>query len=84
MAHCLNLPYKRNNPRSVRGARRRGWIVVFITEQAAKQLSKNMLWMSLNLWCEKYCEGYWISSHYLVEFAFEKSADATLFQLKWA
>jgi hypothetical protein len=57
---------------------------VFITEQAAKQLSKNMLWMSLNRWCEKHCEGYWISSHYLVEFAFEKSADATLFQLKWA
>lgn len=82
-SRCLHLPYKSSNPRSVRGARRKGWTVISIAESTAEKISKSMSWVSLNIWCELHCSGYWLSSFYLVDFAFENAADATLFRLKW-
>lgn len=79
---CLRLPYKASNPRSVRGARRQGWAVVKST-QVMNREGKPMTHIALNIWCERYCSGYWLSSFYLSEFAFENLADATLFKLKW-
>lgn len=79
---CLHLPYKASNPRSVRGARRRGWAVVTSTRVMNRD-GKPMTHVALNIWCERYCTGYWLSSFFLSEFAFEDPADATLFKLKW-
>ena len=82
MARCLNLLYKRNNPRSVRGARRQGWTVIKSSRMYTRD-NKPVGWLGLNLWCETHCAGYWVSSYDLAEFAFENSADATFFIMKW-
>lgn len=79
---CLHLPYKASNPRTVRGARRQGWTVAKANRGQTKD-GNTIPWIGLNIWCESHCSGYWLSSHVLSEFAFEKPADATLFKLKW-
>jgi hypothetical protein len=83
MAHSLNLPYKRNNPRSIRGARRRGWHVVDVD---LRKLSgeRDVSWMALCIWIDRGPCGYWVASHWLRQFAFESGADAVAFKLKWA
>ena len=79
MARSLYLPYKATNPRSVRGARRRGWTVTKPRASYVEQTS----WMGLTLWAEVSMSGYWIANFQRREFAFEKSSDATAFLLKW-
>lgn len=79
MARNLGLPYRPTNPRTVRGAKKRGWTVVEVN------LSKieNTSWVGLSIWADNYLSGYWVNSFFLRQFAFEKAADATAFQLKW-
>lgn len=79
MSRSLYLPYRSSNPRSVRGARKRGWTVVQPDPTRAEHTS----WLGLNIWCEQVMSGYWISSFRLREFAFEKQSDALMFKLKW-
>ncbi len=79
MARCLNLPYKRHNPRSVRGAVKRGWHVVEVDTR-----KRDVSWMTLCLWAERGLGGYWVASHWLKQFAFESGADAVAFKLKWS
>lgn len=83
MARNLGLPYRADNPRSVRGARKRGWTVVRSGQAAFKNGEVRASWLGLNIWAERTCRGYWVSSFFLGEFAFEDTADATAFQLKW-
>jgi hypothetical protein len=83
MAHCLNLPYKRNNPRTVRGAVKRGWHVVEVDSRKLLN-ERNIRWMTLCLWAERSLGGYWVASHWLRQFAFESGADAVAFKLKWS
>ena len=78
MARCLNLPYKPHNPRSVRGAVKRGWYVVDVDLR-----KRDVSWMVLCVWAERGLGGYWVASHWLKQFAFESGADAVAFQLKW-
>ena len=78
MARCLNLPFKPHNPRSVRGAVKRGWYVVDVDLR-----KRDVSWMTLCLWAERGLGGYWVASHWLKQFAFESGADAVAFQLKW-
>ena len=82
MSRCMGLPYKPSNPRSVRGAKKRGWYVVNANKGKWKE---NLSWLGLNIWTEQTCSGYWISSWswHNSEFAFENPADATMFTLKW-
>lgn len=75
----LSLPYRATNPRSVRGARRRGWTTLNPRPNYVEKVS----WMGLNIWCEINCSGYWVSSFQRREFAFENSGDAVAFGLKW-
>ena len=79
MSRSLYLPYRATNPRTVRGARKRGWTVVRPNTNYVTQTS----WLRLNLWCEQGMSGYWVSSFQLREFAFEKQSDALMFKLKW-
>jgi hypothetical protein len=46
MARCLNLPYKPHNPRSVRGARKRGWHVVDI-DLGRLRSERDVSWLAL-------------------------------------
>jgi hypothetical protein len=82
VARCLNLPYKPHNPRSVRGARKRGWHVVEVDLQKLSY-QRNIGWMTVCLWAERDLGGYWVASHWLRQFAFESGADAVAFKLKW-
>jgi hypothetical protein len=79
MARSLYLPYRATNPRTVRGAKRRGWTAVSPRNNYSEQTS----WMGLNIWAERSAAGYWVSSFSVREFAFEKPSDATAFLLKW-
>lgn len=77
---AYSQPYKKNNPRTVRGAVKRGWTVIVPKGSYVEQLS----WIGLNIWCEQRMSGYWVSSFQRREFAFENPADAMFFQMKWA
>lgn len=79
MSRTLHLPYKSTNPRTVRGAKKRGWYVVTPKPGYVETTS----WMGLNIWCDSSLSGYWVASFYHREFAFEKGADAVAFQMKW-
>ena len=79
MARCRNLPYKPQNPRSVRGAVKRGWHVVEVDLR-----KRDASWMVLCLWAERGLDGYWVASLWLQKFAFESGADAMAFKLKWS
>ena len=79
MARPFCLPYRATNPRSIRGAKKRGWTVVRVRNNYSETTS----WMGLNIWCERGVGGYWLSSFHYREFAFENGQDATMFKLKW-
>ena len=79
MSRNLGLPYKATNPRSVRGAKKRGWTVISVDLNYVKNCS----WLGLNIWCDHQMGGYWVSSFMLREFAFEDGKDAVAFKLKW-
>ena len=79
MSRGLYLPYKSTNPRTIRGAKKRGWYVVKPSPNYVERVS----WMGLNIWCDRTMGGYWLSSFHFREFAFEKGADAVAFQMKW-
>ena len=77
MARNLYLPFKPTNPRTVRGAQKRGWSVV------EPRRMDHVSWMGLNIWAERAMTGYWVSSYAKFAFAFERESDAVMFQLKW-
>lgn len=79
MSRCLHLPYKPTNPRTIRGAKKRGWYVIRPNPNYVERAS----WMGLNVWCERSLGGYWVSSFIHRKFAFESGADAVAFQIKW-
>ena len=79
MGRSLYLPYRASNPRSIRGAKKRGWTVI----RAGNNYPERSSWLGLNIWCEANSSGYWISSFHYREFAFEHSQDAVMFKLKW-
>ena len=83
MARNLNLPFKKTNPRSIRGAKKRGWHVVKSGTAGFKNGELKATWLGLNIWADSACRGYWVSSFYYGEFAFEDPADATAFTMKW-
>ena len=79
MARNLHLPYKSTNPRTIRGAKKRGWYVIRPNPNYVERAS----WMGLNIWCDRATSGHWVSSFIHRKFAFEKGADALAFQMKW-
>ena len=79
MSRNFSLPYKASNPRSVRGAKRRGWTVVAPNPNYVEKTS----WIGLCVWADATAGGYWVNSFGRREFAFEKGSDALAFHLKW-
>ena len=79
MSRNLHLPYLATNPRTVRGAKKRGWTVIKPNPNYVEKVS----WMGLNIWADRTAAGYWVASFSLREFAFERGSDAMAFQLKW-
>lgn len=76
------LPYKKSNPRSVRGASRRGWHVVDISDDAFKKINQSFLGLTLE--ADRQCKGYYVSQYWpQAKFAFEHLDDAAYFTLRW-
>lgn len=73
---------KRRLPRSVRGAKRRGWIVVEPTYDPTKE--GNPSYLGLQIWTDFNSTGKYVSSFDPTKFAFEKPEDAMFFKLKWS
>ena len=76
----INRPYRNTNPRSVRGARKKGWHIVKVPNS---YVEKNVSWMGVEMWAVHQAKGNFISSFALREFAFEKTEDASWFTMKW-
>lgn len=70
---------KRRYPRSVRGAKRRGWTVVEPKNYADKGAS----YLGLMIWTDRNAKGKYVSSFEPTRFAFENEGDAAWFALKW-
>lgn len=81
MTRNLYKPYKANNPRTVRGAKKRNWFVVDVPFDVLTR--KQVSWLGLELWAERHSEGYWVSSYMNREFAFESEQDASKFIVQW-
>jgi hypothetical protein len=79
MARSFNLPYKSSNPRTVRGAKKRGWYVIDVPPIQDPKLS----WLGLCVWADRSLKGHFVNSFHLRQFAFEQGADAVAFKLKW-
>lgn len=79
MARNLSLPYKPSNPRTVRGAKKRGWTVLKPNPNYVEKAS----WLGLCIWCDRSLGGHWVNSFFHREFAFEHEKDALAFQIKW-
>lgn len=73
---------KRKYPRSVRGAVRRGWIVVEPKYDPTRV--NNPSYLGLQIWTDCNVQGKYVSSFRPTKFAFELEKDATWFSLKWS
>jgi hypothetical protein len=79
----LNLPYKKNNPRTVRGALRRGWYEVKVPDNYVEKLG--LSFVGLQIYAGKQSKGHHVSQFLpRPRFAFESIDDAAFFTLKWS
>lgn len=77
------MPYKKNNPRSVRGAIRRGWYAVGVPDNYTEKLGLSFLGLQIS--ADQQSKGHYVCQ-YLPKprFAFESIEDAAWFTLKWS
>ena len=79
--YIINRPYRKNNPRSVRGARRSGWHVIEVSNAMLSQRQSS--WMGMELWATKHLQHNFVGSWSLGQVAIESEADASMFVLTW-
>lgn len=72
---------KRKYPRSVRGAKRRGWVVLEVEHKKIEEGAPSYL--GLQIWTDRNAKGKWVSAFNPTKFAFELERDASWFALKW-
>jgi hypothetical protein len=71
---------KKNYPRNIRGAVRRGWPVI----RPEGFIDKDVSWLGLLIWTDRNAKGRYVCSYNTCEFAFELERDASWFALKWS
>jgi hypothetical protein len=71
---------RKNKPKSVRGALRRGWTVIEVKDYAGKNVS----YLGLQIWTDRNVKGKYVSSFMPTQFAFELEKDANWFALRWS
>ena len=77
----INRPWRATNPRTVRGARKKGWHIVKVP--GLYREGKNTSWLGLQIWTLQQTKGNFVNSFALREFAFELEEDASWFTMKW-
>jgi hypothetical protein len=75
--------WRRTNPRSVRGAVRRGWHLVDLTGVSLAE-KFNVSYLGLQIWSDRNMAGRYVSSFNPTKFAFEDPSDALIFKLKYS
>lgn len=70
----------RTLPRTIRGARKKGWHVVKVPNS---YVEKNVSWLGLDIWAMRQSKGFHVCNFAMREFAFENTEDATWFTMKW-
>jgi len=75
--------YRRTNPRSVRGAVRRNWHLVDLSNTNYVEKT-NTSYVGLQIWATRNSVGRYVSSFMPTKFAFENPQDAMLFTLRFA
>jgi hypothetical protein len=74
-------PYRKTNPRSIRGARKQGWHIVKVPGNTMERF--NTSWLGLVMWTTHKTRGNFVNNFVLREFAFETIEDASWFTMKW-
>ena len=77
----INRPWRATNPRTVRGARKKGWHIVKVP--GLYRENYNTSWLGLEIWTLRQTKGNFVNSFALREFAFENAEDASWFTMKW-
>jgi hypothetical protein len=70
-------PYKSSNPRTVRGATRKGWHVVEVPRDFGEK--HKLSWLGVGMWASRHTRGYFVDSFATRQFAFELEEDASRF-----
>ena len=70
----------RTLPRSIRGARKKGWHVVKVPDSYRE---KNVSWLGLEIWAHRQSKSFFVCNFAMREFAFKSTEDATWFTMKW-
>jgi hypothetical protein len=71
----------RQSPKTVRGAKKKGWNVVTLSPDALEK--HNTSWLNLECWSIRQTKGNFVTCYATRKFAFEKIEDASWFTLKW-
>ena len=74
-------PYSRSNPRTVRGARKKGWHIVNVPNNYLAR--ENTSWMGVEMWALHKTKGNFVTCFANRQFAFENTSDASWFTMKW-
>lgn len=72
---------RKNYPRSIRGATRRGYYIVDVPYESYDK--HNISWLGLCIWADARKKGHFINNFVSRQFAFESESDASMFILKW-
>lgn len=73
--------YKKTNPRSVRGAHKKGWHIVQLPTNTLEKF--NISWAGLEIWAIRQANGNFVTCFPARKFAFENIEDASWFTMKW-
>lgn len=77
----VNRPYRKTNPRTIRGARKKGWHIVDVPNTYLEKA--NLSWMGLEMWATHKTKGNFVTCFVTRQFAFETVEDASWFTMKW-
>ena len=77
----VNNPYRRTNPKTVRGAIKKGWHIVDVPRNTLEKF--NTSWMGLEMWTVHQTKGSFVTCFPNRKFAFELVEDASWFIMKW-
>ena len=73
--------YRRTDPRSIRGAKRRGWPTLSVPKNYIEK--NNVSWVGIMLWCDSKLKGRYVQDFQTHRFSFELQEDASWFAMKW-
>lgn len=72
---------RKNYPRTIRGAERRGYTIVDVPADFHTKFKVS--WLGVCIWTERWSKAHYVDNFMQRKMAFENSDDAAMFILKW-